>query len=122
VTQSSSAIPIMPLYISLVYKVMKEEGTHEGCIEQLYRLFTEGLYTDTPRLDDQNRYRMDNLELRAETQAKIEALWPQVTEENLFELTDYKGYSEEFLKLFGFGWDGVDYEADVDPMVEGNFK
>ncbi|WP_439135591.1 enoyl-ACP reductase FabV [Pseudomaricurvus sp.] len=122
VTQSSSAIPIMPLYISLVYKVMKEEGTHEGCIEQLYRLFTEGLYTDSPRLDDQNRYRMDNLELRPETQAKIEALWPQVTEENLFELTDYKGYSEEFLKLFGFGWDGVDYEADADPMVEANFK
>ncbi|MBU3069545.1 trans-2-enoyl-CoA reductase family protein [Aestuariicella sp. G3-2] len=122
VTQSSSAIPIMPLYISLVYKVMKEEGTHEGCIEQLYRLFTEGLYTDSPRLDDQNRYRMDNLELRPETQAKIEALWPQVTEENLFELTDYKGYSEEFLKLFGFGWDGIDYEADTDPMVEANFK
>lgn len=122
VTQSSSAIPIMPLYISLVYKVMKEEGTHEGCIEQLYRLFTEGLYSDSPRLDDQNRYRMDNLELRPETQAKIEALWPQVTEENLFELTDYKGYSSEFLKLFGFGWDGVDYDADVDPMVEGNFK
>lgn len=122
VTQSSSAIPIMPLYISLVYKVMKEEGTHEGCIEQLYRLFTEGLYTDSPRLDDQNRYRMDNLELRPETQAKIEALWPQVTEENLFELTDYKGYSEEFLKLFGFGWDGIDYEADTDPMVEASFK
>lgn len=122
VTQSSSAIPIMPLYISLVYKVMKEEGTHEGCIEQLYRLFTEGLYTGTPRLDDQNRFRMDDRELRAETQAKIEALWPQVTEANLFELTDYKGYHEEFLKLFGFGWAGVDYEADVDPLVEANFK
>lgn len=122
VTQSSSAIPIMPLYISLVYKVMKEEGTHEGCIQQLHRLFTEGLYTDSPRLDDTNRFRMDNLELRPETQAKIEALWPQVTEENLMELTDYQGYSDEFLKLFGFGWDGVDYEADVDPMVEADFK
>jgi len=122
VTQSSSAIPIMPLYISLVYKVMKEEGTHEGCIEQLYRLFTEGLYTDTPRLDEQNRYRMDDLELRPETQAKIEALWPQVTEENLYELTDFKGYSEEFLKLFGFGWDGVDYDADCSPLVEGDFR
>ncbi len=122
VTQSSSAIPIMPLYISLVYKVMKEEGTHEGCIQQLYRLFTEGLYTDSPRLDDTNRFRMDDLELRPETQAKIEALWPQVTEENLFELTDYQGYSEEFLKLFGFGWDGVDYEADASPMWEADFK
>ncbi len=122
VTQSSSAIPIMPLYISLVYKVMKEEGTHEGCIQQLYRLFTEGLYTASPRVDEQNRYRMDNLELRPETQAKIEALWPQVTEENLYQLTDYQGYHDEFLKLFGFGWDGVDYEADVSPLVEANFK
>ncbi|MYM65046.1 enoyl-ACP reductase FabV [Pseudomaricurvus sp. HS19] len=121
VTQSSSAIPIMPLYLSLVYKVMKEEGTHEGCIEQLYRLFTEGLYTATPRLDDHNRFRMDNLELRPETQAKIEALWPQVTEENLYELTDFKGYQDDFLGLFGFGWDGVDYDAETDPMVEADF-
>ena len=122
VTQSSSAIPIMPLYISLVYKIMKEEGTHEGCIEQLYRLFTEGLYTDAPRLDDNNRYRMDDLELNPETQAKIEALWPQVTEENLFDLTDYKSYNEDFLKLFGFGWDGVNYDADISPLVNIDFK
>ena len=80
------------------------------------------MYTDSPRLDDTNRFRMDNLELRPETQAKIEALWPQVTEENLMELTDYQGYSDEFLKLFGFGWDGVDYEADVSPIVEADFK
>ncbi|MCW8125032.1 enoyl-ACP reductase FabV [Microbulbifer halophilus] len=122
VTQSSSAIPVMPLYISLVYKVMKEEGTHEGCIEQLYRLYTEGLYADSPRLDDANRYRMDEKELRPETQAKIEKLWPEVTEENLFELTDYKGYQADFLKLFGFGFDGVDYEADVSPVVEADFE
>ena len=122
VTQSSSAIPIMPLYISLVYKVMKEEGTHEGCIEQLYRLFTEGLYTDTPRLDDTNRFRMDNLELNSDTQAKIEKLWPEVTEENLFDLTDYKGYNDDFLKLFGFGVAGVDYESDVSPLVDADFK
>ena len=122
VTQSSSAIPIMPLYISLVYKVMKEAGTHEGCIEQLYRLFTEGLYTDSPRLDDNSRFRMDNLELDPEIQAKVEALWPQVTEENLYELTDYKGYHDDFLRLFGFGWEGVDYEADCDPAVEADFK
>jgi len=122
VTQSSSAIPIMPLYISLVYKVMKEEGTHEGCIQQLQRLFTEGLYTDTPRLDEDNRLRMDNLELRPETQAKIEELWPQVTEENLFDISDYKGYNADFLRLFGFGIDGVDYEADASPFIEADFQ
>ena len=121
VTQSSSAIPIMPLYISILYKVMKEEGTHEGCIEQLYRLYTEGLYTDAPRLDDTNRFRMDDRELEPELQEKVEAIWPQVTEANLFELTDYKGYNDEFLKLFGFGVDSVDYEADVDPVVESDF-
>lgn len=121
VTQASSAIPIMPLYISLLYKVMKEEGTHEGCIEQLYRLFTEGLYTGTPRLDDTNRFRMDNLELKPDVQAKVEALWPQVNEENLFELTDYKGYNNEFLKLFGFNKSAVDYDEDVSPLVEESF-
>ncbi len=121
VTQASSAIPIMPLYISLLYKVMKAEGTHEGCIEQLYRLMTEGLYSEHPRLDDHNRLRMDNFELNPATQAKVEALWPQVTEENLFELTDYKGYNHEFLKLFGFEVDGVDYDADTDPQVFPHF-
>lgn len=122
VTQASSAIPIMPLYISLMAKVMKEEGSHEDCIEQAYRLFTECLYNDSPRLDDTNRFRVDNKELRPETQAKIEALWPQVTEENLFELTDFKGYNENFLRLFGFGIDGVDYEAETSPLVEADFK
>lgn len=121
VTQASSAIPIMPLYISLLYKVMKEEGTHEGCIEQLYRLYTEGLYTSNPRLDSDNRLRTDNLELRPGTQAKVEELWSQVTEDNLFELTDYKGYSAEFLKLFGFNVPGVDYEKDVSQDVEQDF-
>lgn len=121
VTQASSAIPIMPLYISILYKVMKEEGTHEGCIEQLYRLFTEGLYTSTPRLDDTNRLRMDNLELDPAIQAKVADIWPEVTEENLFELTDYKGYNAAFLNLFGFGVDSVDYDADISPEVEADF-
>ena len=121
VTQASAAIPIMPLYISLVYKVMKEDGSHEGCIEQLYRLFSECLYTDSPRLDDNNRYRVDNLELDPKIQALVTELWPQVTEENLFELTDFEGYRYEFLKLFGFGCEGVDYEADVNPVVEADF-
>ncbi|EGN76272.1 uncharacterized paraquat-inducible protein B [Idiomarina sp. A28L] len=117
VTQASSAIPVMPLYISLIYGVMKEEGTHEGCIEQIYRLFTEGLYTDSPRLDEANRLRMDGLETNEATQAKIEALWNQVTQENFHELADYKGYHSEFLRLFGFGIEGVDYDADVEPQV-----
>lgn len=121
VTQASSAIPIMPLYISILYKVMKEEGSHEGCIEQVYRLFTEGLYTDSPRLDEQNRLRMDDRELCRDVQEHVEKVWPEVTEENLFEITDYKGYSEEFLKLFGFGIAGINYDADVNPEVDANF-
>lgn len=121
VTQASSAIPIMPLYISILYKVMKEEGSHEGCIEQLYRLFTEGFYTDTPRLDDNNRFRMDDKELASAVQSKVEEIWPTVTEENLFDVSDYKGYNAEFLKLFGFGVDGVDYDEDLSPEVEVNF-
>ena len=121
VTQASSAIPIMPLYISTLYKVMKEAGTHEGCIEQLYRLYTEGLYTDAPRLDDTNRMRMDNLELDPAIQSQVEEIWPSVTEENLFEVTDYKSYNAEFLKLFGFGVSGVDYDADVNPEIAANF-
>ena len=121
VTQASSAIPVMPLYLSILLKVMKEEGTNEGCIEQLQRLFTECLYSDEARLDEAGRFRVDDKELRPETQAKVEAIWPQVTEENLFELTDFKGYNSDFLKLFGFGVEGVDYDADISPLVSHNF-
>lgn len=121
VTQASSAIPIMPLYISLLYKVMKKAGTHEGCIEQLYRLFTEGLYSSNPRLDKDNRLRMDNLELKPEIQAEVEELWPQVTEDNLLELTDYEGHHADFLKLFGFNSPSVDYDKDVSLQMEENF-
>lgn len=117
VTQASSAIPVMPLYISLIYGVMKEEGTHEGCIEQIYRLFTEGLYADEPDWDAAGRLRMDGKETNPETQAKVKELWDQVTQENFHQLADYEGYHADFLKLFGFGIDGVDYDADVDPVV-----
>ena len=117
VTQASSAIPVMPLYISLIYGVMKQEGTHEGCIEQIYRLFTEGLYAAAPQLDEAGRLRMDGKETNQATQAKIKALWDQVTQENFHELADYQGYHADFLKLFGFGLAGVDYDADVDPVV-----
>ncbi|WP_018415476.1 enoyl-ACP reductase FabV [Teredinibacter turnerae] len=117
VTQASSAIPIMPLYLSALFKVMKANGTQEGCIEQLNRLFTECLYSDSPRLDDTNRFRVDEKELSPEVQAGVEALWGEITEENLLEISDFKGYQQEFLGLFGFGVDGVDFEEDVDPNV-----
>ncbi|MFL0796948.1 MAG: trans-2-enoyl-CoA reductase family protein [Cellvibrionaceae bacterium] len=118
VTQASSAIPIMPLYLSLLFKVMKEDGSHEGCIEQLYRLFTECLYTDSPRLDDEGRLRVDELEMRPEIQEKVTALWDQISTETIASDTDFAGYKREFLNLFGFEIDGVDYEADVSPLVE----
>ncbi len=117
VTQASSAIPVMPLYISLIYKVMKEEGTHEGCIEQIQGLFTEKLAVDGPETDDMNRLRMDGKETNDATQAKIKALWDQVTQENFHDLSDYAGYHHEFLKLFGFDIEGVDYDADVETIV-----
>ncbi len=121
VTQASSAIPVMPLYLAILFKVMKAQGTHEGCIEQIQRLFKECLYSVTPRLDDANRYRVDELELDPSVQTKVEELWDLVTEENLFELTDFEGYKAEFLRLFGFGIDGVDYDAETTPLVPTNF-
>ncbi|ALM89110.1 MULTISPECIES: enoyl-ACP reductase FabV [Alteromonas] len=118
VTQASSAIPVMPLYISLMQEVMKRDGTHEGCIEQIHGLFTTCLFGDTPTLDEANRYRMDGIETNDVTQAKIQALWDKVTQENFHELSDYAGYHHEFLKLFGFDIEGVDYEQDIDPLVK----
>ena len=117
VTQASSAIPIMPLYISLLYRVMKEEGTHEGCIEQINGLFRQGLYSDAPLMDDAGRLRMDGKELSAHIQQAVKDLWGQVTTDTIDTLTDYKGYHNEFLRLFGFGYNHVDYDADVSPMV-----
>jgi enoyl-[acyl-carrier protein] reductase/trans-2-enoyl-CoA reductase (NAD+) len=117
VTQASSAIPIMPLYISLLYRVMKAEGSHEGCIEQIYGLFNQCLYNSARQLDDAGRLRMDGKELSAHVQAQVAALWDQVETHNIDDLTDYKGYHQEFLRLFGFGYAHVDYTADVSPMV-----
>lgn len=118
VTQASSAIPVMPLYLSMVFRVMREKGLHEGCMEQVYRLFSTGLYGSNAKIDEGNRYRMDDWELRDDVQEACRDLWPKVTTDNLFELTDYALYKDEFLKLFGFGIEGVDYEADVSPVVE----
>ncbi len=118
VTQASSAIPIMPLYLSLLFKVMKEQGTHEGCIEQVYGLFADSLYNPSPVVDQEGRLRADYKELAPEVQDRVKQLWDQVSNDNLYELTDFVGYKAEFLRLFGFGVEGVDYEADVDPDVK----
>ncbi|MFT5675557.1 MAG: enoyl-[acyl-carrier protein] reductase/trans-2-enoyl-CoA reductase (NAD+) [Paraglaciecola sp.] len=118
VTQASSAIPVMPLYISLIYKVMKEEGTHQGCIEQICALFTEKLTKSQPEIDELGRLYMNGKETNDATQAKIKALWDQVTQDNFHELSDYAGYHHEFLKLFGFDIAGVDYDAEVDSLVD----
>ncbi|GAB1054179.1 MAG: trans-2-enoyl-CoA reductase family protein [Shewanella algae] len=121
ITQASSAIPVMPLYIAMVFKKMREEGLHEGCMEQIYRMFSERLYKadgSQPDVDDANRLRLDDWELREDIQQHCRDLWPQITTENLSELTDYREYKAEFLKLFGFGIEGIDYDADVNPAVE----
>jgi enoyl-[acyl-carrier protein] reductase/trans-2-enoyl-CoA reductase (NAD+) len=116
VTQASSAIPVVPLYISILYKIMKAKGTHEGCIEQMQRLFATQLYNNsTPQFDSEGRVRVDDWEMRPEIQDAISEIWPQVTTENLAALTDIAGYRTEFLKLFGFGLPGVNYEAEVEP-------
>ena len=117
VTQASSAIPIMPLYLSLLFKLMKERGVHEGCIEQVYGLFHDCICSSEAQLDEAGRWRMDGKELDDEIQAEVTALWDKTTTENLSDLSDYAGYKSEFLKLFGFGLDGVDYDADVDPSI-----
>ncbi|RBW43663.1 bifunctional NADH-specific enoyl-ACP reductase/trans-2-enoyl-CoA reductase [Psychromonas sp. B3M02] len=121
VTQASAAIPVMPLYLSMVFRIMKEKGLHEGCMEQIHRLFTTQLFKadgTAPTTDEARRLRLDDWELRDEVQQACAELWPQITTENLFDLTDYQDYKDEFLQLFGFGVDGVDYEADVDTLVE----
>ena len=114
VTQASSAIPVVPLYIALLYKVMKAKGLQEGCIEQMYRLFSSTL---TP--DEHGRLRIDDWEMRPDVQAEVEALWPDVSTANLKEVSDFEGYQKEFLRLFGYGLANVDYEAESDALLMG---
>lgn len=118
VTQASSAIPAMPLYLSSLFKVMRAEGVHEGCIEQIYGLFRDSLYAASPYFDEQGRLRADRKELQPEIQRQVGDIWNRVTTESLHELTDFRGYQREFRQLFGFDVDGVDYEEDVDPVVD----
>ena len=118
VTQASSAIPVIPLYISLLYKIMKAEGIHEGCIEQIQRLYADRLYTgNAVPTDEKGRIRIDDWEMRADVQERIAKLWIESTTESLVELGDLAGYKQDFLNLFGFGFDGVDYLADANEMV-----
>jgi enoyl-[acyl-carrier protein] reductase/trans-2-enoyl-CoA reductase (NAD+) len=119
VTQASSAIPVIPLYISLLYKIMKREGIHEGCIEQIQRLFKERLYTGNNIVpaDEKGRIRIDDLELRDDVQAEVAELWPQATTETLPAIADLDGYKKDFFQLFGFKVDNVNYQEDVNEMV-----
>ncbi len=119
VTQASSAIPVIPLYISLLYKIMKADGVHEGCIEQIQRLFEQRLYTgkEVPT-DDKGRIRIDDWEMRDDIQDRIKALWEKATTENLSEIGDLAGYKQDFLNLFGFGFEGVDYNVDTNELVK----
>ena len=118
VTQASSAIPVIPLYISLLYKIMKEEGIHEGCIEQIQRLYEDRLYTGkTIPTDEKGRIRIDDWEMRDDVQAKVAKLWLEATTESLSEIGDLEGYKKDFLNLFGFEFEGVDYKADTNEIV-----
>ncbi len=121
VTQSSAAIPVVPLYISLLYKVMKEKGTHEGCIEQIYRLYKDRLYSEgAVPVDEKGRIRVDDWEMQDEVQAKVLELWNQVDTENLGAIGDLQGYKSEFIGLFGFGLNNVDYAAEANELVRVN--
>jgi len=117
VTQSSSAIPVIPLYISLLYEIMKEKEIHEGCIEQIHRLYKERLFLDDIPLDTKGRIRIDDWEMRTDVQEKVAELWNHSTTENLPKIGDLQGYSTDFFNLFGFNVEGVDYEKDTDEMV-----
>ena len=125
VTQASVAIPVMPLYIAMVFKKMREEGVHEGCMEQIFRMFSQRLFKDNgeaSEVDTENRLRLDDLELRDDIQTHCQQLWANVTNENLREVTDYQEYKDEFMKLFGFGIESIDYDAEVNPVVEFDVK
>jgi Uncharacterized paraquat-inducible protein B len=114
VTQASSAIPIVPLYMAILYKVMKDKGIHEGCIEQMNRLFHEKLVSGTPVVDAENRIRLDDYEMREDVQTKVMEYWDQVTTENVKEFSDLEGYWEDFYHMFGFHFDAIDYTKDVE--------
>ena len=116
VSQASTAIPVVPLYISLLYRVMQDEGSHETCIEHIDRLFRTGLYGDTAAVDDEGRLRIDDWEMTDTVQREVARRWEIVDSENIRELGDLERFQREFMNIFGFEHDGVDYDADVDPL------
>ena len=119
VTQASAAIPVVPLYISILYKIMKEKKLHEGCIEQMYRLLHDRLYGDPEMLlDKKGRIRLDDLEMRQDVQEAVNAVWNKINNDNLNEYADLAGYRDDFYRLFGFELPAVNYEAEVDPDVK----
>ena len=117
VTRASAVIPVVPLYLALLFRTMKAAGLHEDCIQQMYRLFAERLYMRDggPPLDDNQRIRLDDWEMRADIQQQVSALWPQVTQENLERLADIDGYVDDFLHIHGFGYADIDYDKDIQP-------
>ena len=116
VTQASSAIPVVPLYISILYKVMKEQNLHEDCIKQATRLFTEKLNPPL-KLDSKNKIRLDDFEMLPKIQKNVEEIWNKITTENLNQLADFKGYEKEFLNMFGFGFENVDYNKEIETLI-----
>lgn len=117
VTQASAAVPVVSLYISILFKIMKENGTHEGCIEQIYRLFNDHLYSHSPPLRDEEGYiRIDNLEMQIDVQQTIRMLWEQATTDNLMQISDIEGYRNDFYRLFGFNITGINYDEDINPV------
>ena len=118
VTQASAAIPVMPLYLGLLFKVMKQQGTHEGCIEQIDLLFRESLCGDKPQMDEVGRLRADYKEIEPQVQHEVGQLWAQINDDNLNDISDMQGYMDEFLRLFGFGVEGVDYDAEVSTIAD----
>jgi len=116
VTRASAVIPAVPLYIALLYRVMKDKGLHEGCIQQMDRLFRDYLYGPSPlAADDQGRVRLDDWEMRTDVQSEVARLWDQVNTDNVESLTDIAGFREEYLHYHGFGVPGIDYGAEVEP-------
>jgi enoyl-[acyl-carrier protein] reductase/trans-2-enoyl-CoA reductase (NAD+) len=117
VTRASAVIPVVPLYLALLFKVMKQKGIHEGCIEQMDRLFRDRLFKDSVPVDEKGRIRMDDWEMRDDVQGEVDKLWPEVTSENIHQIGDLEGYHQDFLNIHGFGREDIDYDADVSPIL-----